>query len=71
MPFSLCNAPSTFQRLMERVLVGLARNICTVYLDDISVMGGTFDEDLHNLQSFTECWALFEAIQVLPSEERS
>jgi len=41
MLFGLCNAPSTFQWLMERVMVGLARNICTIYLDDILVMGGS------------------------------
>ena len=42
MPFSLCNAPATFQRLMETVLAGLARDKCLVYLDDILVMGKDF-----------------------------
>ena len=50
MPFGLCNVPSTFQRLMETVLRGLARDICTVYLDDILVMGTTFEEHLCNLR---------------------
>lgn len=49
MPFGLCNAPATFQRLMEAVLVGLAREKCIVYLDDILVMGKTFEEHLDNL----------------------
>ena len=49
MPFGLCNAPATFQRLMEAVLAGLARNVCVVYLDDILVMGATFAEHLVNL----------------------
>ena len=49
MPFGLCNAPATFQRLMEAVLVGLAREKCVVYLDDILVMGKTFEEHLDNL----------------------
>jgi len=31
------------------VLKGLARDICKVYLDDILVMGRTFEEHLHNL----------------------
>ena len=44
MPFGLCNAPSTFQQLMERVLTRLARDACIVYLDDILVMGTTFEE---------------------------
>ena len=50
MPFSLCNAPATFQRLMETVLAGLARDKCFVYLDDILVVGKNFEEHLCNLQ---------------------
>lgn len=51
MPFGLCNAPATFQRLMENVLAGLAREKCIVYLDDILVMGKTFEEHLSNLKA--------------------
>ena len=49
MPFGLCNAPATFQRLMETVLAGLARKRCIIYLDDILVVGRTFEEHLRNL----------------------
>ena len=50
MPFGLCNAPATFQRLMETILTGLARDLCVVYLDDILVIGKTFVEHLQNLR---------------------
>ena len=50
MPFGLCNAPATFQWLMENVLAGLARDKCLVYLDDILVIGQTFEEHLTNLR---------------------
>ena len=50
MPFGLCNAPATFQRLMENVLAGLARDKCLVYLDDILVIGQSLDEHLSNLR---------------------
>ena len=42
MPFGLCNAPATFERLMEQVLLGLPTSIALVYLDDIVVPGCTF-----------------------------
>ncbi|UYV84336.1 K02A2.6-like [Cordylochernes scorpioides] len=49
-PFGLCNAPATFERLIELVLKGLTWKTCLVYLDDIMVMGRTFEEHLRNLQ---------------------
>ena len=49
LPFGLCNAPATFQRLMDRVLHGLKWHNCLVYIDDIVVVGPTFMDHIHNL----------------------
>ena len=54
MPFGLSNAPATFQRLMEKVLMGLQWQKCLVYLDDIIVFGKDFDETLVNLECVME-----------------
>ena len=43
MPFGLCNAPATFECLMETILAGLHWQICLIYLDDIIVPGKSFD----------------------------
>lgn len=50
MPFGLCNAPATFERLMEMVLRGLTWKTCLVYLDDIMIMGKSFEDHLKNLE---------------------
>ena len=50
MRFGLCNVPATFQRLMENVLVGIARDKCRVYLDDILVIGQYLEEEVSNLR---------------------
>ena len=38
MPFSLCNAPATFQRLVQTVLAGLEWKGWFVYIDDVHVL---------------------------------
>ena len=50
MPFGLTNAPATFQRLMEKVLFSLSPEKCLCYLDDIIILGRTFDQALENLE---------------------
>ena len=46
----LCNAPATFQRVMNLVLRGLAWNKVLVHLDDVIVLARTFEEFLENLE---------------------
>ena len=50
MPFGLCNAPATFERLMEKVLRPILNKICLVYLDDVIIFGKNFEEMLANLR---------------------
>ncbi len=50
MPFGLCNAPATFERLMEQVLAGLPLQAALIYLDDILVTGKSFSNQLSNLR---------------------
>ena len=50
MPFGLCNAPATFERLMSQVMCGLHWKRCLVYIDDILVFGNDFESALHNLE---------------------
>lgn len=54
MPFGLANAPATFQRLMATVLAGLPLSTCMDYIDDILVIGTTFEEHLDNLRNVFE-----------------
>ena len=49
MPFGLCNAPGCFERLMK-VLAGLQWKVALVYLDDVLVFAGTFEEELQHLE---------------------
>jgi len=46
--FGLANAPCIFRRLMTMVLTGLDWDICLVYIDDIVIMGRTFEEHRRN-----------------------
>lgn len=57
MPFGLCNAPATFERMMDSVLRGLRWNICLCYLDDIIVYSSNLNEHLTRLSAVLQCIA--------------
>ena len=54
MPFGLCNAPTTFQRLMQNMLGELNLTYCIIYLDDVIVYGPTEEEHLEHLRIVLE-----------------
>ncbi|WKA06915.1 hypothetical protein VitviT2T_024793 [Vitis vinifera] len=54
MPFGLCNAPTTFQRCMLSIFSDMVERIMEVFMDDITIYGGTFEEYLVNLETVLE-----------------
>ena len=50
LPFGLCNAPATFERLMERVLHGLQWETCLIYLDDVIIHADSFENHINRLK---------------------
>lgn len=57
MPFGLCNAPATFQRLMQQCLRGQIAESLLVYLDDIIVYSPDFSAHLQHLDHvFQRLW---------------
>ena len=55
MPFGLCNAPSTFQRMMDEVLAGMKWESGRDYIDDIIIGSSTFEKHLEDLQEVFDC----------------
>jgi hypothetical protein len=50
LPFGLCNAPATFQRVVLGIFVDLIHDCVEVYMDDFTVYGNTYQEALDNLE---------------------
>ena len=50
MPFGLCGAPATFQRMMDEVIRGMSQ-FTSAYLDDLIVFSATWEDHLSHLRA--------------------
>lgn len=50
MPFGLCNAPSTYARLIQIVLADVPRKCAIAYIDDVVILGTTLTEHFDNVR---------------------
>lgn len=50
MPFGLCNAPATFQYLMNSIFQEYLDDFVVVYLDDIMVYSKTYEDHMRHLE---------------------
>ncbi|KII62053.1 Retrovirus-related Pol polyprotein [Thelohanellus kitauei] len=48
LPFGLCNAPSTFQRLMDNIFRDV--KCCIAYLDDLLIFSSSYDSHLEDIK---------------------
>ena len=62
MPFGLCNAPPTFQRLMQNCLGELNLMYCLIYLDDLIVFSEMPEEHLRRMR------VVFDGLKLKPSK---
>ena len=52
LPFGLTNAPASFQRAMDAMILGLSFSTALAYLDDILIhSSGTFEDHLTKLET--------------------
>ena len=45
LPFGLCNAPTTFQRIVISIFSDISTNYMEIYMDDFTIYGATFEEE--------------------------
>ena len=69
MPFGLCNAPSTFERVMEQVFQGMHWKILLLYLDVVIMFGQNVAKELQRLEAVFQ--KLREADLKLKTKEMS
>ena len=58
MPFGLCNATATFQRLMAHALIGVTKkigNLVMCYVDDVVIATPTLEDHLEQLDEVFAC----------------
>ena len=67
MPFGLCNAPVTFQHLMQNTLGELNLTYCIIYLDDVIVFGCMEEEHLECLHVLFKQFCEF-SLKLKPSK---
>ena len=67
MPYGLCNAPATFQHLMQNCLVELNLSYALIYLDDVIVYSQTEEEHLTRLRAVFERF-LENGLKLKPSK---
>ncbi|KRZ81717.1 Retrovirus-related Pol polyprotein from transposon [Trichinella sp. T8] len=66
MPFRLCNAPATFQRVMDLTLTGIKWKKCLVYLDDVVIFGrtGALQQSGRSTAAHQTIWLKIEASEM-------
>ena len=54
MPFGLCNAPASFQRTVDIILMRYKWRTCLVYIDDIIIFSKSIDEHLKHVNEILD-----------------
>ena len=67
MPFGSMNAPSTFQRLVDRILRGLTWKQCLVYIDDVLIFSKSFDDHLRHIDEVLSRF-IFAGLKLKPAK---
>ena len=67
MPFRLCNAPATFQRLMQNCPGELNLTYCLIYLDDVITFSTDKDDHLHHMRVIFDRFRV-EHLKLKPSK---